>query len=121
LALFPSPPLIARFVCVSYLLKRYFLGFEGAFEGTGDPNYPGGPIFNFMHFGDEKCMFKQCRTKESLDEMKIREIKHARMAMLAMFGYGAQAVLVGGGPVDNLMQHILDPVHQNMMANLINP
>ena len=101
--------------------EQYFLGFEGAFEGTGDPNYPGGPIFNFMHFGDEKCMFKQCRTKESLNEMKIREIKHARMAMLAMFGYGAQAVLVGSGPVDNLMEHILDPVHHNMMANLINP
>ena len=99
--------------------EQYFLGFEGAFEGTGDPNYPGGPIFNFLHFGDERCMFKACRTEESLNEMKIREIKHARMAMLAMFGYGAQAVLCGGGPIQNLLDHILDPAHVNLAGNLI--
>merc|ERR1712060_6314 len=99
--------------------EQYFLGFEGAFGGTGDPNYPGGPIFNFLDFGGEKCMFKQCRTEESLDEMKIREIKHGRMAMLAMFGYGAQAVLVGGGPWSNLLAHISDPAHVNMAGNLI--
>ena len=72
-----------------------------------------------MDFGGEKCMFKQCRTEESLDEMKIREIKHGRMAMLAMFGYGAQAVLVGGGPWSNLLAHISDPAHINMAGNLI--
>mmetsp|Transcript_25794 Transcript_25794/g.55262 ORF Transcript_25794/g.55262 Transcript_25794/m.55262 type:complete len:314 (+) Transcript_25794:198-1139(+) len=99
--------------------EQYFLGFEGAFKGTGDPNYPGGPIFNFMDFGGEKCMFRNHRTPESLDEMKIREIKHGRMAMLAMFGYGAQAVLVGGGPIENLMAHISDPAHINMAGNLI--
>lgn len=101
------------------LKDQYFLGFEGAFKGTGDPNYPGGPIFNFMDFGGETCMFRACRTEEALDEMKIREIKHGRMAMLAMFGYGAQAVLTGVGPYQNLLDHISDPSHINMAGNLI--
>ncbi|WZN65446.1 chlorophyll a-b binding protein [Chloropicon roscoffensis] len=99
--------------------EQYFLGLEGALGGSGDPNYPGGPIFNFMDFGGAKCMFRACRTEESLDEMKIREIKHGRMAMLAMFGYGAQAVLCGGGPYQNLLDHISDPSHINMAGNLI--
>merc|ERR1711985_127838 len=101
------------------LKDQYFLGFEGAFEGTGDPNYPGGPIFNFMDFGGETCMFGACRTEEALDDMKLREIKHGRMAMLAMFGYGAQAVLTGVGPYQNLLDHISDPSHINMAGNLI--
>lgn len=99
--------------------EQYFLGFEGALGGSGDPCYPGGPIFNFMHFGEENCWFPGSRTEDDLNEMKIREIKNGRMAMLAMFGYGAQAVLTGDGPFQNVLDHVSDPAHINMFGNLI--
>jgi len=99
--------------------EQYFLGFEGALGGSGDPCYPGGPIFNFMHIGEENCWLPGSRTERDLTEMKIREIKNGRLAMLAMFGYGAQAVLTGDGPFQNWIDHVTDPAHINMFGNLI--
>ena len=35
-------------------------------------------------------------------KLKTNEIRNGRLAMLAMLGYGAQAVLTGAGPFENL-------------------
>lgn len=88
---------------------QYFLGFENAFKGTGNPSYPGGPLFNFMGLGKS--------SDEAMNKMKAREIKNGRLAMLAMFGFGAQAIMTGQGPIANLGAHLADPVHNNMLGN----
>jgi len=70
--------------------KQGLLGIEKLMAGSGDPAYPGGPFFNFMGMG---------KTEEEMKTLKTKEIKNGRLAMLAMFGFGAQAVLTGQGPV----------------------
>ncbi|CAG9463597.1 unnamed protein product [Pedinophyceae sp. YPF-701] len=92
--------------------KQFFLGLEKGFNGSGNPAYPGGPFFNFMGMGkDEKAM----------QTMKLKEIKNGRLAMLAMFGFGAQAILTGKGPFENLLDHLASPTTANILSNFGTP
>jgi light-harvesting complex I chlorophyll a/b binding protein 3 len=89
--------------------KQYFLGLEKFLGGSGDPAYPGGPVFNFLNFGkDEK----------SLKDLKVKEVKNGRLAMLAVLGYFIQAIFTGVGPFQNLLDHLSDPVNNNVLTNL---
>lgn len=88
--------------------KQYFLGLEYIFKGSGNPAYPGGPFFNLFNLGN---------TEDKLNRYKLAEIKNGRLAMLAMFGYGAQAVLTSKGPFANLVDHLSDPTANNILSN----
>jgi len=88
--------------------KQYFIGLEGCLGGSGDPSYPGGPFFNMFNMGKDKA---------SMDKLKLNEIKNGRLAMLACFGFGAQAVMTGVGPYQNLIDHIADPFNVNILTN----
>ncbi len=65
--------------------------------------YPGGRFdpFNYAE-------------KEDLDLMKIRELKHGRLAMLAWLGILGQAVSTRAGAVSNATAHIGDVYHCNV-------
>jgi light-harvesting complex I chlorophyll a/b binding protein 3 len=89
--------------------KQYFLGLEKFLGGSGNPAYPGGPIFNFLGFG---------KTEKEMQTLKIKEVKNGRLAMLAVLGYFVQAIFTGVGPFQNLLDHLADPVHQNLITNL---
>jgi light-harvesting complex I chlorophyll a/b binding protein 3 len=89
--------------------KQYFLGLEAVLGGSGDPAYPGGPWFNLFNLGG--------KSEAEMKKLKLNEIKNGRLAMLAVFGYGAQAVLTGKGPYQNLVDHLSDPVHNNILGN----
>lgn len=89
--------------------KQYFLGLERIFQGSGDPAYPGGPFFNLFNLGS--------KSPEELKKLKLNEIKNGRLAMIACFGYGAQATITREGPIQNLLDHLADPVGNNILTN----
>lgn len=82
-----------------------FFGITDGFKGEGN-GYPGG-----VHdpFGMAKG--------QDLDDLKLKEVKNGRLAMISMLGYWAQYAATGKGPIDNLFDHIADPGHVNFATN----
>ncbi|GAB4821458.1 hypothetical protein N2152v2_008504 [Parachlorella kessleri] len=82
------------------------------FKGNKVPNeemgYPGG-IFDPLGFS--KGDFKQ---------MKEKEIKNARLAMVAFVGFVIQAQATGKGPLANIADHVSNPFAQNITKNIGN-
>ncbi|TXG51842.1 hypothetical protein EZV62_021011 [Acer yangbiense] len=75
----------------------------------GDINYPGGALFDPLKLSKDPVSF---------EDLKVKEIKNGRLAMVAWLGFYAQAALTGKGPVHNLVDHISDPFHNNLLSIL---
>jgi light-harvesting complex I chlorophyll a/b binding protein 2 len=68
--------------------------------------YPGGKFFDPLNFASG--------SEEKIKDLRTREIKNGRLAMLAVLGAFVQANVTHTGPIDNLFAHISDPYHINV-------
>ncbi|KAF3446950.1 hypothetical protein FNV43_RR12130 [Rhamnella rubrinervis] len=75
----------------------------------GDINYPGGALFDPLNLSKDPVAF---------EELKVKEIKNGRLAMVAWLGFYSQAAWTGKGPVQNLVDHVSDPIHNNVFSML---
>lgn len=85
-----------------------FFGLEEALEGL-EPGYPGGPIFNPLGLAKDI---------HNADELKLKEIKNGRLAMVAMLGFSVQAYVTHTGPIDNLVLHLSSPWSKTIIQTL---
>lgn len=75
-----------------------------------DVGYPGGLWFDPLGWGSgDGAKLKELRTKE---------VKNGRLAMMAVLGAFVQANVTGTGPIDNLFAHIADPYHTTILQSV---
>nr|ABK22868.1 unknown [Picea sitchensis] len=73
-----------------------------------DVGYPGGLWFDPLGWGSG--------SPEKIKELRTKEIKNGRLAMLSVMGAWFQAEYTGTGPIDNLLAHLADPGHATVFA-----
>ena len=111
-----KPGLIhAQSVVVTFLSTLVIMGAVEAYRSSNrsplvsdveDSLYPGGPFDPLGLAADP----------DAAAELKVKEIKNGRLAMVSMLGYYVQPLVTKAGPVENLVAHLADPSNTNIFS-----
>ncbi|KAL6137038.1 hypothetical protein ACLB2K_062333 [Fragaria x ananassa] len=85
---------------------------EGGLDYLGNPN--------LVHAQSILAIWAVQEVPSDFAELKVKEIKNGRLAMTSMFGFFVQAIVTGKGPIENLDDHVADPVANNAWAYATN-
>ena len=72
----------------------------------------GGPLrvdLYLLHPGEAFEPLVLADDLDTFGERKLKEIKNGRLAIFSVFGYYAQGIATGEGPVESWASHIADP------------
>merc|ERR1712139_40442 len=53
------------------------------------------------------------------DEMRLKEVKNARLAMVTFLGFCSQAAVQGMGPIECLKKHLENPQNNNIFTSSV--
>jgi light-harvesting complex I chlorophyll a/b binding protein 5 len=53
------------------------------------------------------------------EKSRLQEVKNGRLAMVAMFGFTAQAAVCGAGPIECWARHVSNPFGDNIITNVL--
>merc|ERR1719231_1638894 len=98
------------------------LGIEIVFFGLAEAYRTGvvDPVFDELAVGDVNPGGRfdpfNLAEKSDLEELKVKEVKHCRLATLGWLGVLVQWPVTGKGPVVNWSEHVADPWHVQVLG-----